>query len=66
MLGPIFAKKTFVAVHTHARSLSFVGTRPIDLINSFAWQQPEDSDVDQKLQKAVILDFYLPPNFLLD
>ena len=35
-----------------ARSLSFVGTRPIDLINSFAWQLPEDSDVNQKLPEA--------------
>ena len=42
-----------------ARSLSFVGTRPIDLINSFAWQLPEDSDVNQKLPEAS--DFGLLP-----
>ena len=36
-----------------ARSLSFVGTRPIDLINhSVTWQLPEESDVNQKLLEA--------------
>ena len=53
----MFAKKHARPPEMYAdvrvRSLSFVGTRPIDLINhSVTWQLPEESDVNQKLLEA--------------
>ena len=54
-----FAKKharppeMYADVRMRVRSLSFVGRRPIDLINhSVTWQLPEESDVNQKILEA--------------